>query len=254
MYQDRLRLDGKIAVVTGGTRGIGLAIGRALAEFGALPILAGRNEKHGAAAVDVLKNAGFTAEFKSLDVGNSTAVSALMADVAEAHGRLDIVIANAGIAIEGDALVQSDSDWQNVLDINASGVFWTVREAARHMKAGGAIVVVGSMSGLVANVPQKHTAYNASKAAANMIARSMAVELADKGIRVNAIAPGYVRTDMTEGGIDNLDWFKVWSERTPLGRVAEPEEIASLAHFLASPASSYMTGSIVVADGGYTST
>lgn len=87
-----------------------------------------------------------------------------------------------------------------------------------------------------------------------MIARSMAVELADKGIRVNAIAPGYVRTDMTEGGIDNLDWFKVWSERTPLGRVAEPEEIASLAHFLASPASSYMTGSIVVADGGYTST
>lgn len=254
MYQDRLRLDGKIAVVTGGTRGIGLAIGRALAEFGALPILAGRNEKHGAAAVDVLKNAGFTAEFKSLDVGNSTAVSALMADVAEAHGRLDIVIANAGIAIEGDALVQSDCDWQNVLDINASGVFWTVREAARHMKAGGTIVVVGSMSGLVANVPQKHTAYNASKAAANMIARSMAVELADKGIRVNAIAPGYVRTDMTEGGIDNLDWFKVWSERTPLGRVAEPEEIASLAHFLASPASSYMTGSIVVADGGYTST
>ena len=253
MYQDRLRLDGRVAVITGGTRGIGFAIGRALAEFGAMPVLAGRSAEQGAAAVEALEQAGFRSAFKTLDVCDSAAVSALMADVVTDHGRLDIVIANAGIAIEGEALAQSDADWQKVLDINTSGVFWTVREAARRMAQGGAIVIVGSMSGLVANVPQKHTAYNASKAAANMIARSMAVELADKGIRVNAVAPGYVRTDMTEGGINNPDWFTTWLERTPMRRVAEPEEIASLVHFLASPASSYMTGSIVVADGGYTS-
>jgi NAD(P)-dependent dehydrogenase (short-subunit alcohol dehydrogenase family) len=138
--------------------------------------------------------------------------------------------------------------------VNLTGAFRVAREAARQMLrgGGGAIVNVGSISGMIANIPQNQTAHNASKAGMHLVTQSLASEFASRNIRVNAVAPGYVETELTRGGIDNPDWFPIWRDMTPMHRVAQVEEIASVIHFVASDAASYMTGSIVVVDGGYT--
>lgn len=249
MYRELLDLAGKVAVVTGGSRGIGLAVVTALEEFGARVVIA-----------DLLDDAGTEAaasfpsgrvEYAHLDVTDATSVEETFAAVAGRHGSVDILVTSAGIANHQPSLELAREAWDKVLAVNATGTFWCAREAARHMSGrGGSIVAIGSMSGELANAPQRQAAYNASKGAVHLAVKSLAIEFADQGIRVNAVAPGYVGTELTKDGVPT-DWWDDWVRRTPMARLGRPEEIASLVAFLASDAASYMTGSIVLIDGGY---
>lgn len=140
------------------------------------------------------------------------------------------------------------------MSLNVDAVFRACRAAIAPMRAqkSGVILNVGSMSGIASNIPQNQVAYNASKAAVHMMTKSLASELAAENIRVNALAPGYIDTEMSRGGIENPDWFPIWRDMTPMGRVGQPDEVAAAALFLCSPASSYVTGEVLVIDGGYT--
>ncbi len=243
-------LDGRVAVVTGGSRGIGFEIARAMRDSGAHLVLADRLRDEGHAAAETLG-----AEFVETDVTRSESVRALADGVAARHGHVDILANIAGIAHNVPAEDITDEDWRRVMSVNLDGVFFCCREFGRHMLARGKGVVVNmaSMSGLVSNHPQPQSAYNASKAGVILLTKSLAGEWAGRGVRVNSVAPGYVGTPMTKLGLETPEWKRVWLSETPMGRLAEPAEIAPLAVFLASDASSYMTGSTVVIDGGYTS-
>jgi len=248
MYRELLELTGRVAVVTGGSRGIGLAIVGALREFGATVVIADLLDDEGRAAAAAFPD---RVEYAHLDVGDADAVETVFAEIAARHGSIDVLVTSAGIANHDPSLELSREAWDRVLRVNATGTFWCAREAARHMTGrGGSIVAIGSMSGELANAPQRQAAYNASKGAVHLAVKSLAVEFADEGIRVNAVAPGYVGTDLTRQGVPD-DWWADWERRTPMGRVGTPEEIASLVAFLASDAASYMTGSVVLIDGGY---
>ncbi|WP_292836747.1 SDR family oxidoreductase [Microbacterium sp.] len=244
MYRELLELYGKVAVVTGGGRGIGGAIVDALSEAGATVI-----------AADVLDveqdDAHSRVTHRQLDVTDAAAVEAFFSQIVVDFGRLDILVTSAGIASHTPALELPAREWSRVFDVNTTGTFWCAREAIRNMAGSGSVVAVGSMSGDIANAPQRQVAYNASKGAVHLVVKSLAVEFAEQGIRVNAVAPGYVMTDLTREGVPQ-DWIADWERRTPMGRLGTPREIASLVAFIASDAASYMTGSIVTIDGGYT--
>ncbi|MBE7209808.1 MAG: SDR family oxidoreductase [Gluconacetobacter diazotrophicus] len=247
-------LSGRRALVTGGTRGIGLACAQVLGEAGAEVIIAGRTEAAGAAARATLEAAGHVARFIRMDVADEDDVVAAFRDGVGEAG-VDIVVNNAGIAAHRDTLDADARHWNDIVDTNYKGVFLCCREALRRMtaaKRGGAIVNVGSISGIVSNVPQNQAVYNSAKAAVHMLTRSLASEFAGSGVRINAVAPGYVRTDMTRGGLEHPEWGKVWLDMTPMRRVAEPREIAEAVLFLASDLSSYVTGEVLTIDGGYT--
>ena len=254
MYRQMYDLGGRVAVVTGGGRNIGLQTAMALAECGARVVIAEIDPAVGEAGLAAMRAKGYPAELVQLDVTRPADVTACADAVVARHGRVDILVANAGIARCSPGEETSDEEWHQVIDINLNGVFWCNRAFGRHMlKAGkGSIVNVGSMSGIISNQPQPQAAYNASKAAVHMLTKSLAGEWATRGVRVNAVAPTYIETAMTRAGMDNADWFPTWLEMTPMGRVGQPPEIASVILFLASDASSIMTGSIVVADAGYT--
>lgn len=247
-------LDGRVAVVTGGGRGIGFEIAQAMVQSGAKVVIADRLAKEGHAAAESLGGADH-ARFVEVDVTDSSSVAAMTAAARAAFGgRIDVLATIAGIAHNEPSESVSDADWRRVLAVNLDGVFFCCREVGKVMLAqgGGAIVNMASMSGIVSNHPQPQSAYNASKAGVILLTKSLAGEWAGRGVRVNAIAPGYVGTPMTKLGLDTPEWRRVWLSETPMGRLAEPHEIAPLAVFLASDASSYMTGSSVVIDGGYT--
>ncbi|MCP8896551.1 glucose 1-dehydrogenase [Shinella daejeonensis] len=252
MILDKFRLDGKVAVVTGGTRGIGLAIARALGEAGARVVISARAPLQ--EATDTLAAAGVDVVFIPSDMREEAAADALTQQVVERFGRLDILVNNAGVAIHGDSGDFDDETWRKVMSLNVDAVFRACRAALAPMRAQGAGVIlnIGSMSGIVSNIPQNQVAYNSSKAAVHMMTKSLASELAAENIRVNAIAPGYIDTDMSRGGIENPDWFPIWRDMTPMARVGQPDEVAAAALFLCAPASSYVTGEVLVIDGGYT--
>jgi NAD(P)-dependent dehydrogenase (short-subunit alcohol dehydrogenase family) len=242
-------LRGRLALVTGAGQGIGREIARAFAAAGARVIVADRNRDSGVTVADEL--GGF---FVELDVTDSGAVRSAVDSLVGDHGPIAILVNNAGIVRNTPAESTSDEDWRDVFRVNVDGVFWCCREVGRTMleAGGGSIINIASMSGLVANKPQPQAAYNASKAAVIMLTKSLAAEWAGRGVRVNAIAPGYVATELTLKGMGNPDWREEWLRSTPMGRVAEPAEIAPAAVYLASDASSYVTGSVLVIDGGYT--
>lgn len=255
MYADKFRLDGRVAVVTGGGRGIGLCCAEALAEHGATVVIADIDAGLADGAAAALRAKGHAAEARQVDVTKSAEVDALADAVVAAHGRVDILVANAGIARSGVAAEEvTDEHWLHVNDVNYNGVFWCDRAFARHMlKAGrGAIVNIGSMSGIISNRPQKQTYYNASKAAVHHMTSSLGAEWADRGVRVNAVAPTYIETEMTMSDSGNDAMMSVWMRDTPMHRMGKPDEIASVVHFLACDASSLMTGTTVVADAGFT--
>ena len=169
-------------------------------------------------------------------------------------GRLDILVNNAGVAADGPFHEFDDAQLAYIMDTNLIAPFRIARAAVKPMLAQGEGVVlnIGSISAYVANKPQDQVAYNASKAAIHQMTRVMGYEYASRNIRVNALAPGYVVSDMTAGGIAKEEWNRIWTENTPMGRFAQPEEMANCALFLCSPAASYVTGTVLVADGGYT--
>jgi NAD(P)-dependent dehydrogenase (short-subunit alcohol dehydrogenase family) len=255
MYLEKLRLDGRVAVVTGGAQGIGLACVEALAEAGARVVIADRSQEHITTARAAMAGRNYEVSGALLDVTDSTAVDAVMDAVVEREGRLDILVNNAGIARSETAAEDvADEHWLNVLDVNLNGSFWCARAAGRRMLAqgSGAIVNVGSMSGFIVNRPQEQSQYNASKAAVHQLTRSLAAEWAPRGVRVNAVAPTYIETEMNHYVYNDPELMRHWVGGTPQNRMGRPDEVASVILFLASDAASLMTGSIVLADGGYT--
>ncbi|WP_449044004.1 SDR family NAD(P)-dependent oxidoreductase [Paracoccus versutus] len=249
---DRFRLDGKTALITGGTRGIGLAIAHAFGEAGARLFITARSG--GQAAEEELQAAGYEVKFIQADISDPAAPRSIVAQVIGAAGRLDVLVNNAGVAIHGDSADFPDEELRRLMNLNVDAVFRCCQAAipAMRTQGGGTIVNMGSMSGVASNIPQNQVAYNSSKAAVHMMTKSLASELAADNIRVNAVAPGYIQTDMSQGGIENPDWWPIWRDMTPMGRVGQPDEVAAATLFLASPASSYMTGTVMLVDGGYT--
>lgn len=254
MYRQLFDLSGRVAVVTGGGRNIGLATAMALAEFGAKVVIAEIDPKVGEEGLLALKAKGYEAELHQLDVTDSKAVTACADAVVARHGRVDIAVANAGIALGSPGESMSDEQWHKVVDINLNGVFYTNRAFGRHMlDAGkGSIINIGSMSGIISNYPQEQCHYNAAKAGVHHLTKSLAGEWAKRGVRVNAVAPTYIETAMTKPGMDKPDWYKTWMDMTPMGRVGQPPEIAACVLFLATDAASLVTGHVLVADAGYT--
>jgi NAD(P)-dependent dehydrogenase (short-subunit alcohol dehydrogenase family) len=255
MYLEKLRLDGRVAVVTGGGQGIGAACARALGEAGAKVVVAELMPDRADSVAGALKALGIEATGMTVDVTKSADVDALAAKVIADHGQVDVLVNNAGVA-NSDVRAEDTSDehWRFHMDVNVDGLFWCCRAFGRQMLAQGkgSIVNIGSMSGFIVNKPQPQAFYNASKAAVHHLTRSLAAEWAARGVRVNAVAPTYIETPLTSFGIkENPEMYKVWLEMTPMGRVGQPDEIASVVHFLASDAASLMTGTIVLADGGY---
>ena len=245
-------LEGKTALVTGAGRGIGREIARGYAEAGAALVLADIDGGGATEVAEELQQRGTEALALEVDVSDSAAVDAMVQQAVDRFGRLDVAVNNAGVCELGDVCDVTDEQWRRVFSVYADGVFYCCRAEARQMLAqdgGGSIINMASMSGLIANHPQTQTTYNASKAAVIHFSRSMAAELASKGVRVNSVSPGYVDTDETG------DWaflHPTIERDTPMGRLARPEEMRGVFLFLASDSASYVTGSNVVIDGGFT--
>jgi gluconate 5-dehydrogenase len=243
-------LTGKVALVTGGSRGIGWAISHAMAAAGAHVVINGRDPRGLEARVAELAAEGLAGSAAPFDVTDEDALVRAVARTVEQHGRLDIAVANAGINHRVAVTDHELADFRRVLDINLNAIFLLGREAARPMirQRNGRVIVIASMMGQIARpgIP----AYVASKGGAAALTKALAVELGEYGITCNAICPGFTRTDMTEALASPE--FTAWVEsRTPLKRWADPSEVAAAAVFLASDAASYITGHSLNVDGGF---
>ena len=248
----RFRVEGQHAVVTGGGDGIGRAAALLLAAAGARVSIFDRAAGKAEAVAAEVNAAGGLAAGYAVDVTDEPALEEAFSDAAEKHSRLDILVNNAGIAIRKPATDLPLEDWNRVIGVNLTGMFLAARIAARHMLAfgsGGAIINTASIMGLSGGL-YPNVAYQTSKGGVVNMTRALALEWAP-AIRVNAIAPTFVNTPLIAGLMSNPDTVAVINAATPLGRIAEPDEIASSILFLASPAAAMITGTILPVDGGY---
>ena len=248
-------VTGRVAVVTGGARGIGRAVAEVLVQAGARVAVADRDldvAKSTAEALNEIR-ADSAIAFE-MDVTSKPSIAAAASQIAHALGAVDILVNNAGIVKNAPSIEVTEEDWRSVIDVNLNGVFYCSQVfGAEMVKAQkGVIVNIASIAGEVPVRPQPQASYNASKAGVNLITKSLAVEWAKTGVRVNAVAPGYIATELTIAGRSNPDWYPVWLSSTPLGRLGEPPEVARAVLFLASDAASYITGTTLTVDGGYT--
>jgi 3-oxoacyl-[acyl-carrier protein] reductase len=243
-------LQGKVAIVTGSARGIGKAIASALARHGADVVISDVDEAGARATATEIEGLGRRSLAVRCDVSKRDQVEALIASAITTLGRLDILVNNAGITRDTLLVRMSEEQWDLVLDINLKGTFFGCQAAARPMMKAraGKIVNVASITGIIGNAGQAN--YSASKAGVIALTRTVAKELASRNIQVNAIAPGFIETEMTRDLPEKAR--EAFLQNIPLGRAGTPEDVAELVCFLASPASSYITGQCITIDGGLT--
>jgi NAD(P)-dependent dehydrogenase (short-subunit alcohol dehydrogenase family) len=249
---DKFSMRGKVALVTGGNRGIGRAIAIGLAEAGASVAIAARDEQRNAQTVAELEKLGARAFAVGTDLAERDDILSMIRAVEGALGPIDVLVNNAGIGFHAEALKVTDEQWRRLFAVNLEAVWKTSQAVAAEMakRGSGSIINIGSISGLIVNRPQWHSPYGISKAAVHHLTKSLAAEWATKGIRVNAIAPGYVVTEIASEEYE--DYRHYWRDEVPMQRYASPDEIAPTALLLASDAGAFITGSVFVVDGGYT--
>jgi NAD(P)-dependent dehydrogenase (short-subunit alcohol dehydrogenase family) len=256
---ERLSLEGRVAMVTGGSRGIGKAFAIGLAEAGADVIVLSRSTKEeGEAVAAKLREIGAKGSFAMLaDVTSRSALDAAVDEAVKRLGKVDVMVANAGIGIDVNAEDMTEEQWDRLMDVNLKGVFFAAQAAARHMikRKSGNIIVTSSLSAYVAN-GNPQACYNTSKAGVNMLVRCLAYEWARHNIRVNAIAPGFIMTDILAPYLSEFpdEAYGYMIKPAAMNRIGTPDELAGAAVFLASDASSYMTGQCMIIDGGYSLT
>lgn len=241
------RFENKVAIVTGAASGIGAATARLFAREGAHVVLADIGDEGGAT---LARDLGPTALAVKTDVSKKADVAALVRAAVDSHGRIDILFNNAGIGSFGNTVELPPDQWQQVIAVDLHSVYYACHHAIPHMPRGSAIVNTASISGLGGDY--RFAAYNAAKGAVVNYTRALAIDHARDGIRVNALCPGLVDTPITAGLNQMPGLYEEWARRIPMGRAAQPEEMANVVAFLASDAASYVTGTIMVADGGTT--
>jgi NAD(P)-dependent dehydrogenase (short-subunit alcohol dehydrogenase family) len=252
---DLFRLQGKVAIVTGGAMGLGKAMATAMAQAGANIVIADLNLEVAEATAKELLNEGVQAIALKIDVTDEAQTERLAKEVKEKFGRIDILLNNAGIVLHEKTEDLPYQDWLKIMNVNLNSVFLMSKYVGRVMieQKQGSIINISSMSGIIANMPQSQSAYNVSKAGVIMLTKSLASEWAEHNIRVNTIAPGYMKTELTRPFFESgTDMVKKWMDMTPFGRPGNPEELGGIAVYLASQASSFVTGAVINVDGGYT--
>ena len=244
-----MMLQGKVAIITGSSRGIGQGIALRFAKEGAKVVVNARKEADMQETLDAIKKSGGTAMGVVADVSDAAQVKTLVAQAVKKFGRLDIMVNNAGVVDSEPITDMTPEEWSRVISVDLTGTFYGIEEAAKAMKKGGAIINISSIAALMGFAGTAH--YAAAKGGVRSLTEEAAVELAPKNIRVNAIAPGFIDTDMTKSVKDDPVQLKGMLARIPLKRFGQPAEIAGAALFLASDDSSYVTGQLLIVDGGW---
>lgn len=247
-----LNCNGKVAIVIGGTRGIGKEAAFSLAKSGAKVIITGRSQTNIDLVVSEAKDLGLNISSYAFDVADVDETKKVIDKVVEENGKLDILVANAGInPMYKRAENVTPEEWDMLMSVNLRGLFFAIQSAGKHMlkQGNGSIVSISSVTAVVGT--PRGLPYVATKGGMDSMTRTLAVEWANRGVRVNAVAPGYIETDLTEGIRENKSINEMMTKKMPLGRFGKSEEIANMILFLSSDASSYITGQTYIVDGGF---